>query len=251
MKKAQFFGASSYSSVTNASVTGMVAYLFKNATIGTGGANNVNVTAKIYTATTNASAPGSMLGQQTASMGAILAGYTGTANLFVYTYTFTSPVPVSGPFYAAITTPTTAGDTIALVNQTGNPNNAWEKWSDNTWHSIQSAWGYTVGQNAGLGAIVTGSLVSTFLSDNGWIRMLQIFPNPSNGNITLNIGLDNFRHIEISVTNLLGQEVYRERLENYLVGMHNLDLTHLTNGIYFLNIQSGSEKRSEKIVIRN
>jgi hypothetical protein len=251
LEKAQFFAASAYSTVTNASVTGMVAYLFKDGTEGTGGANNVIVTAKIYTATTNTAAPGALLGQQTASMGAILAGYTGTSSLFVYTYTFTSPVPVSGPFYAAITTPTTAGDTIALISQTSSVNRAWEKWDNNNWYSIQSAWGYSVGMSAGLGAIVTGSLVSTFLSDNGWLRMLQIFPNPSNGNISLNIGLDNFRNIEISVTNIMGQEIYRERLENHLIGMHHLNLTHLTNGIYFLNIQSGSEKRIEKIIIRN
>ncbi|MCX8081157.1 MAG: hypothetical protein N3F09_07980, partial [Bacteroidia bacterium] len=103
LEKAQFFSASSYSAVTNASVTGVVAYLFKNATMGTGGLNSVNVTAKIYTATTNAAAPGAQLGQQNATMGNILSGYTGTANVFIYTYTFTTPVPVTGPFYAAIT----------------------------------------------------------------------------------------------------------------------------------------------------
>ncbi|MCX8081073.1 MAG: T9SS type A sorting domain-containing protein, partial [Bacteroidia bacterium] len=138
-----------------------------------------------------------------------------------------------------------------VVNQTASVNNAWEKWSDNTWHNIQSAWSMSTGQNMGLAAVITGSLVSTFLSDEGWIRLLQIFPNPSNGNITLNIGLDNFRNINISVTNLLGKEVYRTSLENYLTGMHTLDLSALNSGVYFLSIQSGENTHTEKIIIRN
>ncbi|MEO1213672.1 MAG: T9SS type A sorting domain-containing protein [Bacteroidota bacterium] len=68
---------------------------------------------------------------------------------------------------------------------------------------------------------------------------VSIYPNPSSGNIKL-IGLSQGN---LKIINMVGEEVLEERLSSSL-----LNLSELSDGIYFLYIQSGDKWASQKFV---
>ncbi len=72
-----------------------------------------------------------------------------------------------------------------------------------------------------------------------------IFPNPSNG--IFNIKIENaIENATISVADLNGRIVYETKIKN--INYKVLDLNHLQNGVYILNISDGSSKYSQKLI---
>jgi len=107
----------------------------------------------------------------------------------------------------------------------------------------------------------TGALTFSFHSDdfvtgNGWEAIVscvninevkenennnnvQIYPNPTSGIINLQVN-ENFTNI--SVTDVFGREVYKTINKNLI------DISFLSNGIYFLKIKTNNEVLINKIV---
>ena len=80
------------------------------------------------------------------------------------------------------------------------------------------------------------------LLDNNQIR---IYPNPTKGKILIQ-NLTNFKSENIVVRNILGEIILTNKNTNSLV---SLDLSLLENGVYFIEISTGSVKRIEKIIL--
>ncbi|MEM7101756.1 MAG: T9SS type A sorting domain-containing protein [Bacteroidota bacterium] len=79
---------------------------------------------------------------------------------------------------------------------------------------------------------------------------LMVFPNPSSGFIEVSYDLLSSEDVSYHVTNVLGQQLYNTN-QKRLRGLVNdqLDLTHLSTGVYFLTIRIGEEKITERILI--
>ncbi len=78
---------------------------------------------------------------------------------------------------------------------------------------------------------------------------IMIFPNPSNGVFNLLIPKGN-PHMEMRVTAPGGQVVYQEKLTNEESSFtRQINLSHLTSGVYYLYLTSESINRVEKIII--
>lgn len=98
---------------------------------------NRNVNIRVWDANGTGGAPGTVLATQVVpinSLGAPNITYIG----------FTNPPTVNGPYYVGVEFAYAAGDTVALLTNTvfsGNPNVAWEKWSDNSWNTYTTGWG--------------------------------------------------------------------------------------------------------------
>lgn len=90
-----------------------------------------------------------------------------------------------------------------------------------------------------------GSLLSTGLAGFSDVNELQIFPNPTNGMVTImNPDLPAGRQEQhIRVFNSIGQKVFTKELQ---IGETQIDLSFLETGIYFV---SYGDKKT-KIVIR-
>lgn len=71
----------------------------------------------------------------------------------------------------------------------------------------------------------------------------EIFPNPSSGTFNLNM---NFDYSEISLTNVIGEEVFKTTNQN----VDQINLSDQPNGIYFLKIKTSQEVLTNKIIIR-
>lgn len=74
----------------------------------------------------------------------------------------------------------------------------------------------------------------------------NIYPNPSNGLVTVQLGTTDFLDMRVSVTNTLGQVIIEE---NITAGKFNLDLSSFENGIYFINVANDQGRFTKKIMI--
>jgi PKD repeat protein len=101
---------------------------------------------------------------------------------------------------------------------------------------------------------MNGYIVADFpasYTDKSGSFSCNIAPNPSNGNINLNLTLSNPDLLELSVFNLIGTQVYVEK-NIPVTGQMNksIDLTTMPEGIYFLKITGSQLMETRKLVIR-
>ncbi len=78
---------------------------------------------------------------------------------------------------------------------------------------------------------------------------INMYPNPSNGEMIINL-LTAKEGAIINVMDLMGKMVYSENVKTSTFEKHNLNLQHLAKGIYHVNIIRGTEKYSQKIAIQ-
>jgi len=81
--------------------------------------------------------------------------------------------------------------------------------------------------------------------------ILNIYPNPCKGNLIVDFRNPLQNEIwEITVLDLTGRHLFKDIVHNDQEEIRNLDLTHLTSGVYLLIIKSNNLTLKEKIIIR-
>ena len=88
----------------------------------------------------------------------------------------------------------------------------------------------------------TGTVDIHNLLDNNQIR---IYPNPTKGRILIQ-NLMQISNNSIIIRNILGEIILTSNSRNSLV---SLDLSHLENGIYFIEVSSNNGFRIEKVIL--
>jgi hypothetical protein len=91
--------------------------------------------------------------------------------------------------------------------------------------------------------------VPSSINENIFNGKLTVYPNPSKG--IFNIDLVDVKNGDylISVSNILGEEVYSETRGVNSTTSTTINLSDLENGIYMLNIQNGDSSISKKLII--
>jgi hypothetical protein len=79
---------------------------------------------------------------------------------------------------------------------------------------------------------------------------LNIYPNPSNGKVNIDMSLSTASDVKIELNNIMGQLVKRETLENVKEIKTSFDWSDLEAGIYSINLISNGANRVQKIVIQ-
>uniref|UniRef100_UPI00404B154E PKD domain-containing protein n=1 Tax=Fulvivirga sp. TaxID=1931237 RepID=UPI00404B154E len=80
---------------------------------------------------------------------------------------------------------------------------------------------------------------------------IVIFPNPTQGRVTLMLPEDMFNEaLEVSIVNMLGVAVLRFDISTLRNGENKLDLNSLNNGLYFVRVINGEKEYHESIVIQ-
>jgi len=100
--------------------------------------------------------------------------------------------------------------------------------------------------NTGMAAIFN----STINSNEIKATALNIYPNPTTGNINLNLSLENDSEAQVLIVNRLGQTVYNNQVQ--LVkgdNQFNLNLDNLSNGSYYLKLETKNKVISKPFVI--
>ena len=101
-------------------------------------------------------------------------------------------------------------------------------------------------------AVVTNTTVNTYVTNipvgiNGQTSsdlIAQIYPNPASDK--LNIAFTGAGSKSISMTNLLGQSVYRSETSDKQL---SIDLSHFDKGMYFIVVSNNKQKSQVKVVI--
>lgn len=71
---------------------------------------------------------------------------------------------------------------------------------------------------------------------------VSVYPNPSNGNIAIR----NAEGMNVEIYNVLGARVFAE---NELPALRNINVSHLSNGVYFVKLIKGEKTSLRKILI--
>ncbi len=264
-EKAEWYSISTYSHIPTAYIKGAIVLFYKNGTRGTGGNPNVPVNCILYNGTMSGG-PTSSIATSTANLGQITAStptnsvqYFGDPNLgFVsniilpYKYNFNpAPVaPLSNGFFVSVTLPTSAGDTAVIFHTTvkSSPGTMWEKWNNNSWHNLATAWGGSLNLNGAILPIM--SCTPTSLEElNKLEENIMIMPNPSNGLFNIITTFNEKQNLHFEVMNTLGQVLNKGEFQNVMNNYLTLNLSHYENGIYFLKITNGTEKILKRLII--
>jgi hypothetical protein len=76
---------------------------------------------------------------------------------------------------------------------------------------------------------------------------IKIYPNPSHGLVTIEMGDDFSLESSIDVSDYYGRVFSHKTIENHR--SYSLDLSSLPKGVYFLKVKSGNKFYYSKLVI--
>jgi hypothetical protein len=164
----------------------------------------------------------------------------------LYTKGGTQLATVAGTLTTAYT-PTSnaqwARDSVSLSAYVGQPS-VYLKFES------RSGWG----NNLYLDNINVSNLTATGIETlEQSLPVLDIFPNPNAGIFSVNISnVNKDANVTISVLNAIGQVMSSPlNFKGSANGAHSVNLSHLSNGVYFVTIQTDSDKLVTKKIVIN
>jgi hypothetical protein len=79
---------------------------------------------------------------------------------------------------------------------------------------------------------------------------INIYPNPATDKINVNISLNSYSDIEITLFNSIGNIVYNTLVKDKKQIFKTIDVENINKGIYFLEIKTDRNKTIKKIIIK-
>jgi hypothetical protein len=106
-----------------------------------------------------------------------------------------------------------------------------------------------------LDAVIQGAVTSTEeekkTENSSTINYLNVQPNPVSSSTNIQVFLKEPARVNISIFNILGEEVAVFNDLDYGPGTHNLrwDANYLPEGAYFINLNIGSHRLIRKVLL--
>jgi hypothetical protein len=146
------------------------------------------------------------------------------------------------------------GDSVACVTSTdgdaAGTEQSWEKWSDNSWHTMMQAWSGLDIDLAIFALVDLSSSTNNIAAMNGATLGFQ-GANPFVNNTTIAYSFDkNVSNAKLMIVDANGKVVKEEQLGNKAAGSYTYDVngTDLAAGTYFVMLQGGDAKIAVKMV---
>lgn len=266
LEKAEWY--SSTGLVGTSKIMGGIVIFYRHATANIGTKGTSGITFKVYNGNNTSGPSGAAINTFTNSITNILASATATNQVTYcgnpglaystnimrpYSFNFAAPTNITGDFLIGCTTSTLSGDTIAIFSSTGNTapaSTAWELQSGPTWVKFNDGTTASWQLNASLAILPKIACVTDVYNVNGISGNIAIFPNPSNGNFNFAVTMPQVSDLNFTVINSIGQVVYTKMERGVTNAVINMNLSHLSKGIYFVNvIDSTGDKVTKKIII--
>jgi hypothetical protein len=86
-------------------------------------------------------------------------------------------------------------------------------------------------------------------SENFGIDGLSIYPNPNNGNFTVQFTSTSNNEVKIGVHDVRGRQVFDKIYQNNGLFNDSLNLNNVQSGVYFITVQDGLKRDVKKIII--
>jgi hypothetical protein len=229
--------------------------LWFGTTIFTSGNPNSAVVVKLYrldSLGTNSygqtAAPGSVIDSVIVPLSDIsTSGYTAVS--------FSSHPIVYERFTAGIDLTTiAAGDSVGLMTSTdgnaGETELSWEKWNNNTWHTMFQAWPLDI--DFAIWTVVDTS--SAGINDAGFfngLKMSQNQPNPAGSETTIQYELQNNANVTFEMYDVLGKKVFSMNEGAQNQGKHSINLTteKVASGTYYYSLKADNNRITKKLVV--
>ncbi len=78
----------------------------------------------------------------------------------------------------------------------------------------------------------------------------EVYPNPNNGQFIVRMSSDKAVNYDLSVRNMVGQNVFTRNLNVYGNQIENLDLSNLDKGVYFVTLENSNDRKVRKVIVR-
>lgn len=82
------------------------------------------------------------------------------------------------------------------------------------------------------------------------LSSMKVYPNPTDGMLTVSINNTELKDITIELLNTSGQIVYRNEVKNAYSYIEEIDVNTFRAGVYYLRINNGEEVKIEKIFVQ-
>lgn len=148
-------------------------------------------------------------------------------------------------------------DTIGLVSTTDGDamysQLSWEKWADNTWHTILEPMNWAM--DIDLGIFVITDMSAANIQDNYFIegiKLSQNQPNPVSGCTLVQYELMNdATNVELEIYDLNGKLISTYFEGKQLSGNHSIKINsgQLSNGIYYYSLKAGNHRLTKKMIV--
>lgn len=78
---------------------------------------------------------------------------------------------------------------------------------------------------------------------------IHIYPNPTNGLVNVEFSIFASEKADINVYNLLGEKIYSEEFDPSFNNLLQLDLSHNEPGIYLINVRTGNDFVTKRVLL--
>ena len=90
----------------------------------------------------------------------------------------------------------------------------------------------------------------TLTSESFGLNNFSLYPNPNNGNFTVQFNSESTNDINIKVHDLRGREVFSKSYQNNGLFNQTMQLNSVQSGVYLVTVQDGARKEAKKIVVQ-
>ena len=81
---------------------------------------------------------------------------------------------------------------------------------------------------------------------------IGITPNPSNGVFVVSYGLSQKSKVELQILDAAGKRIYKRKFQDAAgTTEHQISLKNISDGMYTLQIKTGAEIHTERLIVKN
>jgi hypothetical protein len=169
---------------------------------------------------------------------------------------FTVPYIAYVDYAAGIDLTQMGDDTLGLITtrfyDADSTQLSWNKYADNTWHTVleNSNWG----KDLDLGIFIIVDQSSANVNDNYFIdgiKLDQTCPNPALGSTLVQYEINEAAAVTLDIYNMQGKKVMTLNEGFQTKGQHQLSLCTATlgSGTYFYSLSAGSHRLTKKMTV--
>lgn len=92
--------------------------------------------------------------------------------------------------------------------------------------------------------------VQTAGTDENILKDFVIYPNPNNGNFTVQLESNSGNDIKINVHDISGRVIFEKAYQNTGTFSQNLQLNNVQAGTYLVTVQDGDNKTTKRIIVK-